>query len=318
MLVFASCLAVCAETEEQINKRFSVEPGGKLVVDVDFGSIDVTTNATSEVVVDVFRKVTRGSKANEVAFLRERPVTFAQDGNTITVQSRARDRSGWSWRGKQRLEGRYTITVPAQFAAQIKTSGGGISVADLTGEVKANTSGGGLKFARVHGSVGGHTSGGSVRVTNSEGDLNVNTSGGGIDVSGGAGTLKGGTSGGSVTVKDFRGAVAVKTSGGGINIENVKGRIEGSTSGGSITVGFASKLSDEVKLATSGGGVTVRVPEDSAFDLDASTSGGSVSSDLPVSVAGKPARTHLKGPVNGGGRPVVLRTSGGSIRVKKL
>jgi len=42
------CLAVSAETEEQINKRFAVQPGGKLVVDVDFGSIDISANASSE------------------------------------------------------------------------------------------------------------------------------------------------------------------------------------------------------------------------------------------------------------------------------
>ena len=33
LLLFAGCLAVSAETEEQINKRFAVQPGGKLVVD---------------------------------------------------------------------------------------------------------------------------------------------------------------------------------------------------------------------------------------------------------------------------------------------
>ena len=77
-------------------------------------------------------------------------------------------------------------------------------------------------------------------------------------------------------------------------------------------------MTDEVKLETSGGGVTVRVAENSAFDLDAATSGGGVSSDLPVTVVGKIAHDHLKGPVNGGGKPVVLRTSGGSIHVKKL
>ena len=73
-----------------------------------------------------------------------------------------------------------------------------------------------------------------------------------------------------------------------------------------------------MKLATSGGGVTLRVPENSAFDLDASTSGGSVSSDLSVTAKGKASSSHLKGAVNGGGKPVILHTSGGSIRVQKL
>jgi len=146
----------------------------------------------------------------------------------------------------------------------------------------------------------------------------ITTSGGGIDVSGGTGTLSGDTSGGSVTVKEFRGPIQVESSGGGITLENVAGKVEGSTSGGSISARFSAPLSDEVKLGTSGGGVTVHLAQDSAFDLDAATSGGGVTSDLPVTVTGKIARDHLKGPVNGGGEPVVLRTSGGSIHVKKL
>ena len=141
--LFAGCLFVCAETEEQINKRFPVQPGGKLVVEVDFGSIEVTTNATGEVVVDVYRKVNRRNKSEEETFLRERPVTFSQDGNTVTIQSRAKNKGGGSWRGRQRTEGKYTITVPAQFNATLKTSGGGIAVSDLTGDTKAGTSGGG-------------------------------------------------------------------------------------------------------------------------------------------------------------------------------
>ena len=94
LLLFAGCLAVSAETEEQINKRFAVQPGGKLVVDVDFGSIDISTNASSEVTVDIFRKISRRNKSSEEEFLRERPVTFSQDGNTLTIQSRAKSKIG--------------------------------------------------------------------------------------------------------------------------------------------------------------------------------------------------------------------------------
>ena len=51
--------AALGETEEQINKRFSIQPGGQLVVEVDFGSIDVQTNSNSEVTVDVLRRIGR-------------------------------------------------------------------------------------------------------------------------------------------------------------------------------------------------------------------------------------------------------------------
>ena len=119
-------------------------------------------------------------------------------------------------------------------------------------------------------------------------------------------------------MKDFRGEVDVKTSGGQITIENVAGKVVGATSGGPIQARFAAPPSDEISLVTSGGAVVVRVPESAAFNLDATTSGGSVNSELAVSTAGKPVPGRLKGPVNGGGKPLVLRSSGGSIQVLKL
>ena len=121
-----------------------------------------------------------------------------------------------------------------------------------------------------------------------------------------------------MSVKDFRGPARVETSGGGIHFENVAGRINGSTSGGSITARLSAETAEEVRCETSGGGVTVQVPETWAFNLDAATSGGGVSSELPVSVVGKVEHSSLRGPVNGGGKPMFLRTSGGSIHVKKL
>lgn len=315
-LLLATCLAACAETEERISKRFAVQPGGTLVVDVDFGAIDVKTNDTSEVVVEVTRKISRPTKAEEEEFLADRPVTFTPEGNKVTIESQAKTRA--PSRGNQRTEGKYLITVPAKFNAQLKTAGGAIAVSDLTGEVKTGTSGGGLDFARLHGPLDGGTSGGAIRVVDCEGEQQVKTSGGGIEVSGGSGSFEGSTSGGPVAVKDFRGSVQVKSTGGGITVENVTGRVDGKTSGGPIVARFASPLSEEVRLATSGGGVTLRVAENSAFDLDASTSGGSVSSELSVNGGDKPARNRLQGPVNGGGKPVVLRCSGGNIQVRKL
>ena len=101
-------------------------------------------------------------------------------------------------------------------------------------------------------------------------------------------------------------------------MDEVAGRIVGSTSGGSIhAVVSGPKLSGPVDLSTSGGSVSFTVPADAAFTLDASSTGGGVRSEVPVETSGKPRRTELSGPVNGGGETVRLRTSGGSILVKR-
>ncbi|SPE54286.1 conserved hypothetical protein [Verrucomicrobia bacterium] len=60
------------------------------------------------------------------------------------------------------------------------------------------------------------------------------------------------------------------------------------------------------------------MPGDAAFNLEARTSGGGVTCDLPVTVQGKVEHSHLMGVINGGGLAVVLRSSGGGIRIRKL
>jgi DUF4097 and DUF4098 domain-containing protein YvlB len=306
-----------AATEEQINKKFSVKPGGTVVVDIDFGGIEVGTNATSEVVVDVWRKVGRNSKSAEEKFLKDNPVNFSQDGDTVTISSKSKGKSNWSFIGRNSNEAKYKITVPANFNARLGTAGGGIEVDDLTGDVKSHTSGGGLHFARLHGPLNGETSGGGIHVKDCEGKLKINTSGGGIDVAGGSGSLNGDTSGGSVSVKEFHGPIHVETSGGGITIYGATAKVEGSTSGGSINAILAKPLTDSVKLETSGGGITLRVAGDAAFNLDAETSAGNVSSELPV-ICDVKEHDRLKGPVNGGGKTVWLRSSAGSIHVRRV
>jgi hypothetical protein len=222
LLTLTSCAALAA-TEESTNQTFQVQPGGKLVVDVDFGSIDVTTNAANAVAISVWRKVSRGSEADEQKYLSDSPVVFVQDGNSITIRSHAKIKEKFHWFGglKNRNEGKYIIQVPAQFNAQLNTSGGGIAASDVAGEVKADTSGGGLQFARLHGPLNGDTSGGGIRVTDCEGPIKIDTSGGGIEVTGGSGTLNGDTSGGSITVKNFKGPASVDTSGGGVHVEKL-------------------------------------------------------------------------------------------------
>ena len=306
-----------AATLDSDNKHFAVQPGGKIVVDIDFGEIQVSTNTSSEVSIEYYRTITGGSEDKASEFLAERPVVISQDGNTITIVSKKKSKLNWSWPSFKRTEAKYTIRVPSMFSANLNTSGGSIGISDLTGEFKANTSGGGLNFARLNGPLKADTSGGSIKVLECKGELKVDTSGGGIHVDGGSGNLHGDTSGGSISVRSFKGDAHVHTSGGGITVENVAGKVVGSTSGGSISATLPSPLPGPLNLDTSGGGITLVAPSTAAFHLNASTSAGGVSCELPITIAGKHERELIKGDINGGGPEVMLRTSAGSIKVKK-
>jgi hypothetical protein len=321
VLLLAGSLAAGAVTEEKLNKRFTVQPGGSLVVDVGFGSIEVRTNDTREVVVDVWRKVGRSNKAAEEAFLKDNPVEFVQNGTSVTVHSSNKGRTSSSfslWGRRNSNEARYVVTVPSQFNADLKTGGGSVSVSDLAGNVKSHTGGGGLALAGLHGSLEGDTGGGGIKVNDCEGAIKLNTGGGNVDVSGGSGSLEARTGGGSVSVKKFAGPAHLRSGGGGLTVENVTGEIDGSTGGGSVNALLPSEIAEPVSLSTGGGGISVSVPATAAFNLDAHTGGGGVSSEVPVMVTGKVEHERLQGPVNGGGKAVVLRSGGEGIRIMKL
>lgn len=301
-LVLISALSAYSETEDHLQKTFTVPPGGKLLVDVNVGSIEVTASDRKDVAIDVFRKVDArgiGGGDEEKAELQRNEVVFTQEGNNVIVRGQ-RQKDAPRVRNMS-MNFRYVILVPAKFDADVKTSGGSIKVADLTGDLKAKTSGGSLRFAHIRGPIDGHTSGGSITLADGEGKV----------------ALK--TSGGSIKIDKHKGDVVAKTSGGGISVEAVEGQVLASTSGGSVSASLA-KITGECRLETSGGGINVGVPGSAALDIDAKTSGGSVHSDLPVATpaSDKKRTSSLQGKLNGGGTPLHLRTSGGSIHLKKL
>lgn len=320
LFLLSACVAT-ATTEEKLSKTFAASPGGTLVVEVGFGSIEIIASpARSDVSVDVSRKISRWNTSDEESFIKENPVEFTQEDNTVTIRAQTKTRFSWSWFGSWRNSNKahYVVQVPEQFNARVKTAGGSITVSNITGSLKAGTSGGSLHFTNIHGQIDGNTSGGGIKVVDCENEIRVNTSGGSITATGGGGMLHCNTSGGSIAVKNFNGGIAVGTSGGGITVENIQGQIRGNTSGGSIHALLVSPLTNDIDLSTSGGSVTLRAPENAAFQLDAKTSGGGVSCELPLTVQGSIQRNHMTGIVNGGGPKVHLRSSGGSINVRKL
>ena len=75
-LFLIGAVAAQASTEEKLHQHFAAQPGGMVVVEVDFGAIGISTHATGEVVVDVWRKIGLRTQADEAAFLRDNSVKF--------------------------------------------------------------------------------------------------------------------------------------------------------------------------------------------------------------------------------------------------
>jgi len=318
MLLVAATLSASAASEEKIHETRPAKSGGKLLVDVDFGTITIAPGDGDKVVVDAYRKVEASSKEKEQEYLNATPIKVTTEGDTVVVRARRKEKSLgsqlWNLMGHSRTEGRYTIHVPAAFNADLQTAGGDVSANDLTGAVKAETSGGDLNFARIHGPINAETSGGDIAVTACEGTLDVETSGGRIEATGGSGSLRARTSGGAVTVASFAGDARVESSGGRLRLAKIAGKLSGETSGGAIDAILSTPVAGDVRLETSAGAIRVLAPANAALTLDAETGSGDVTSNFPIA-SRRASRDSLKGTINGGGRLVHLRSGAGSIGI---
>lgn len=314
-VLFALTLTASAASEENITRQLDVAPGGKLIVDVDFGTIDVVAGADDKVVLEAHRKIDFRDEAKEKEYFAAAPVTISKDGNVVTVRAHyPNSKSLWNF-GHSETNGRYSLHVPKRCETDLDTAGGDISVTGIAGNLKAKTSGGKLVFKQLEGTLAGKTSGGPVALEDCRGPIEIQTSGGDITATNGTGPLKARTSGGRIDVRDYTGDTDVKTSGGDLVLEKITGKIIGKTSGGAIRATVLNSVTGDVELETSAGNIDIALPSNAAIDIVARTSAGRVTSQLPVEVS-ESDEEHLRGKLNGGGKSVTLRTSAGNITIK--
>jgi len=300
MLVTLITLASAPPTDRDpyLSKTFTMEGRGDLLVETSGGSIEVTGQSGNRVEVDMFVRK-NGSWGNWFSsdddnedlseYLEDYDIDISQNGNQITASAKRRGK-GW---GNNKVSISFVVRVPKDISTDLSTSGGSISVADVSGSHDVRTSGGSLTFEDVTGTTEARTSGGSINVEDYSGTLDAKTSGG------------------SIRVRDSEGQIAVNTSGGGITIDDVRGSVEAYTSGGSIKADIIS-LEDQLTLKTSGGSINATIP--SGLGLDLNLSGNRVNTELQ-NFTGKSEKNNIQGSINGGGIEVTMRTSGGSVNL---
>ena len=281
-----------AVEDPYLTKTFTLDGPGELVVQTSGGGIEVTGYDGNEVTVEVYVKTNRGwslfgSDDDDVEeALQDYIIDIHQDGTAISAIAKKKKNTG-----NNNVSISFTVNVPTAMSCELSTSGGSISVADVEGKHAINTSGGSLNFDRISGTTDAHTSGGSINISDYSGKLDANTSGG------------------SIRVNRTDGEAVLKTSGGSINLEDIRGSIEARTSGGSIRA-EVEELGEFVTLSTSGGSIVATVPGGQGMDLD--LSGDKVNTKLE-NFSGESEKNSITGSVNGGGIPVSMHTSGGSV-----
>lgn len=275
-------------------KNFTINTPANVQVRTSGGSISVAGHSGNEVEVRMYVKKNGvsswfGSDDNVEEALEDYEISIRQEGNTIIAEAE-RKGSGWN---TNNLSISFELDVPHQVSANLHTSGGSIRMEKLEGEHDVKTSGGSLNFEQITGYTDAHTSGGSINIDQYDG------------------VMDGKTSGGSIRAKNSKGELKLNTSGGSIVLEDISGGIDARTSGGSIRA-YLNELDDYLTLKTSGGSINAVIPEGLGVDLD--LSGNRVNTKLS-NFTGEAEKNNIEGSMNGGGIPVTMKTSGGSVNL---
>ena len=121
---------------------------------------------------------------------------------------------------------------------------------------------------------------------------------------------------GSIHLADVAGHLELDTTNGKIEVKRCAGSIEASTTNGGIYAELTRVTKGEpLRFETTNGRIELQVPRDLAANIEAGTTNGSISTDLPIETTHFKSNS-LRGSINGGGTPISLRTTNGSIAVK--
>lgn len=255
-------------------------------------------------------------------------LTVSASGNKLTAIAKPKERI-INW--KRTLNISFRIFVTENVSTELSTSGGSISIDNLSGTEEFRTSGGSLAVKKITGKIHGETSGGSIDVSDSKDDIDLGTSGGSISADNCTGKIRLSTSGGSLALQGLHGEVYATTSGGSVNGKNIYGElsahtsggnvslydlacsIDASTSGGHINVEI-KEIGKYVKLNNSGGHIDLQIPKDKGYDLK--LYGEKMDRDFSLNnFSGTIKENKIEGTMNGGGIPITVDAGGGKINL---
>lgn len=293
-LFFFSVNVSAFQVDPYLTKEFTQNGSGNLKVETSGSSVSVTGTGGNKVTVEMYVKYDGREiemKNEEVEKeLENYNLDISQSGNTVNVNIKKKINSSRT----NKLNLSFKIQIPEETSSEIQSSGGSISIDGLTGNQQIATSGGSIQVVNSRGSVESKSSGGSFKAENFEGNVKVESSGG------------------SIKVSQLTGDLEINTSGGSVNLEEISGSIVANTSGGSIKAEL-SNVEKSVSMKTSGGSITAIVPQGLGLDLD--LSGGRVNSNLS-NFNGEAKKDRIVGKINGGGIPVTMQSSGGTINLE--
>lgn len=204
------------------------------------------------------------------------------------------------------------------------STGGNYRIGNVTGRVRILTHSGEIRVESIGGPADLKSFGGDIVVGPVQGDLKASTMAGDIRAEAVQGSVLADTAGGDIRIASASGSLDAKTAGGDIIVPSVGGSVRAVTAGGDVRIGVASpQLRGSVTIHNSGGDVSLTLPAEARADVELVVTGAedddlAIRSDFPdLTVSRKHGVQRATVSLNGGGEKIVVRTSSGTIRLKK-
>ncbi|MES2797504.1 MAG: DUF4097 family beta strand repeat-containing protein [Bacteroidota bacterium] len=314
-------------------KKFNANQIKNIGVQTSGGGITIEGGSENEAIVEVYIRASNWNGKVDREEIEDRLknyiLTVSQSGSNLECIAKNKSQN-MNW--KRGLSITFKVFSPKNVNTDLNTSGGGISMKNLKGNLRFHTSGGGLSLAGLSGDVMGKTSGGGISLTNCHDLVDLVTSGGGISAKNSTGTIKLRTSGGGLDLENLKGKINATTSGGGIDADHISGELITSTSGGSIDL---NDVGGNIKASTSGGGIHANISTIDSY-LNLSASSGNIKVDMPMSKGmdmdieaqrvsyaslknfdGEIEKDRIYGKLNGGGAKVRIHAGSGNVSINR-
>jgi hypothetical protein len=331
-----------------LSAKCPISAGGTLELRAPAGNLLVETSGTDSVEVEVSNRqvlLNENCGRDTVSITAKAPTSIGIPDWKIRVpRNITLDLS---------TEGGNIQVADTDGEARLRTGGGKVIAGNIKGNALIRATE--IRIGNVGGNVELRGLGGRLQIGDIGGNAEFYTPGGDVTAGIVRGGVKAVLESGSITIRESNGDVAVSTKEGSITSEYVHGSFDGNTENGNIRVANAgswvkavtgvgdiffrlvpSNLSGDLHVTAEAafGNITVYVPKAMKATFNAvvekpAMGTRSIFSDFPVSPVKAPVNaglSALKGlipgspekqnaVVNGGGNPVKLRTSSGTIRI---
>lgn len=259
--------------------------------------------------------------------------------------------------GDSRISFDLDVMVPKKASLTIRNEKGNIAVADMAKAINVTNGVGDIEIHDTGGDVDIETRKSDVKVSDTKGSVKISGHGGEINVSSATGglTIEGEFSGpiradkiakgvrfvshrtdltltqlaghmevspGHLEIYDAPGNVTVRTQD-DITLENTGGKVKIDNRRGNVEVRFSAPPKEDIEIDNASAGITLSLPESSSFEIVADCHSGDIDSEfqadsLKLTSGSKSGDSHLEGKYgNGRGPKIILKTSYGSISIRK-